>query len=140
MAIFQNALHHFLQDNITKANYITPNVIARDTQITDRKGDDKYLVHQKIGGTSPLGLNGPLYVYETLFQLDSYSYRKIDSQAIMQQAKNKLNGFQGEMGEFKVFGIEINSHEDDYETDTELYREQLDINILYAYKGVKINE
>ena len=94
----------------------------------------------KVGASVPLALDGPIHLYEAEYQIDAFAYRKIDAQHIMQQVKNKLNGFQGEMGEFKVFGIEINSHEDDYETDTELYREQLDINILYAYKGVKINE
>lgn len=138
--IFQNALRDFLENNISRANYVTPNRIPTANEITDRKSEDKYLVHQKIDGTSPVALDGPTYVYEETYQIDAYAHRKIDAQRIMEQVKSKLHGYFGEMGDFQVSNITIESYEDGYEEDTGLYREEIDLTIYYSYKGVKINE
>lgn len=122
--MFQRAFKTWLHNNIQTANTISSGRISQSA-------DDKYLVFNRLDRANPLDHDGVAGNFTVFYQLDAYARRKQDAEDIIGEVRQKLNGYDGYIGEYKISGAEISNERPSYHEEEELYREQLDIKIPY---------
>ena len=121
---FENALYNFLSANLTIPDEITANKTPQSTQ-------NNYLQYQRIDSNRDYAHDGSLKLVFADYQFDAYSTRKSNAIAIKKDLQEKLEDFNGYMGDYRVQGVFLTNEFDLYEDDTKLYREEVEYRIQY---------
>lgn len=124
---FQESLYQYLSQNIKTAD------VSADKSPQGDK--DKYLLFTKIAGTREYAHDGPLKTIQIYYQFDCYAKRKSDSLLIKQELQRILEDFRGDMAGTLVQGAFITSEFDEYQNDSQFFREEVEYQIQY-YEGV----
>ncbi len=106
--------------------------LTSDTNITDLVGtriyplkapqnvSSPYMTYQVVNGRNDQCMSGDVYQKDTRFQIDVWSKKYSEADAIKEAVKSSIIGFKS--------SYDINNNED-YEPKTELYRQIIDFKL-----------
>lgn len=120
---FSTDLYTFLSNNITTAAKINANKTDGDYE--------SYLVYQKINNSPEYDQEGYADLSTITFQFTAYASRKITAENIIEELKNLLSGYRGMISSTRVNGAFVTREYSGNEEETNLYREEIDIDFQY---------
>lgn len=120
---FKQDLYTFLSSNITKADIVSANRSIGDSE--------KYLTYQKLNNDRDYSHDGYNKMARATYLFEIYAKEKNQATAIADQLIDKLDDYIGVMGSTRIQGTFVIREFDDFDKDTNMYVEEIEIDIQY---------